>query len=80
METVMKVTITFESDVSDLDVSALQPFVDAIAEAEAADAEIVFESESESEVVIYTDSEEAEGEEAEAEVTPEVEGDEQTDH
>ena len=78
----MKVTITFESDVSDLDVSALQPFVDAIAEAEAADEECVFESESE--VVIYTDSEEAEdeGEEAEVtpEVTPEVAGDEQTDH
>jgi hypothetical protein len=79
----MKVTITFESDVSDLDVSALQPFVDAIAEAEAADAEFVFESDSESEVVIYTDSEEAEGEEAEGEEAEgeeaEVEADEQTD-
>jgi len=60
----MKVTITFEADVAELDMSAMQPFVDAIVDGEAAASESVFESESE--LIIFADeAEEAEDEEAE---------------
>jgi hypothetical protein len=87
----MKVTITFEADVAELDMSAMQPFVDAIADGEAAASESVFESESE--LIIFADEaeeeaeeeyedEEAEDEEAEDEEAEDEEAeetDEQTD-
>jgi hypothetical protein len=83
----MKVTITFEADVAELDMSAMQPFVDAIADGEAAASESVYESESESELIIFADEAEEAEEEAEEEYEDEEaeeaeeaeETDEQTD-
>ena len=81
----MKVTITFEADVAELDMSAMQPFVDAIVDGEAAASESVFESESE--LIIFADEAEEAEEEAEEEYEDEEaeeaeeaeETDEQTD-
>jgi hypothetical protein len=75
----MKVTITFEADVAELDMSAMQPFVDAIVDGEAAASESVYESESE--LIIFTDEAEEAEEEAEEEYEDEEaeEVDEQTD-
>jgi exosome complex component RRP41 len=75
----MKVTITFEADVAELDMSAMQPFVDAIADGEAAASESVYESESESELIIFADEAEEAEEEAEEEYEEEEAEDEEAE-
>jgi exosome complex component RRP41 len=75
----MKVTITFEADVAELDMSAMQPFVDAIADGEAAASESVYESESESELIIFADEAEEAEEEAEEEYEDEEAEDEEAE-
>jgi hypothetical protein len=64
----MKVTITFEADVKDLDIAAMQPIVDAILDGEEA-KKVEYEEETTEFFVVEED-----------EAEPEAEVDEQTDN